>query len=73
MDRKCFALSEENQCNALTVETCPGSTCSFYNTNEQHNESCKKAEDRLAGLNKDRQRYIADKYFKGQMPWQEGR
>ena len=70
MDHKCFARIEENQCNALAVETCTGNTCSFYKTNEQHNESCKKADARLAGLNKERQRYIGDKYFKGQMTWQ---
>ena len=73
MDHKCFALTEESQCNALTVETCTGSTCCFYKTTEEQNESCKKADDRLASLSKDQQSHIALKYYKGRMPWQKGR
>ena len=70
MNHKCFALTAENQCDALTVETCPGSMCSFYKTVEQQNESCRKANARLASLSKEKQIKIALKYYNGQIPWQ---
>ncbi len=71
MNQKCFALIEENQCDILTVEICPGSTCAFYKTIEQQNESCKKVYARLASLSNKKQIKIALKYYMGQIPWQE--
>ena len=71
MNHKCFALTEENQCDALAVETCSGSMCSFYKTVEQQNESCKKVYARLANLSIEKQIKIAIEYYMGQMPWQE--
>ena len=73
MNHKCFALTEENQCDTLTVETCRGSACSFYKTIEQENESSKKVYDRLVRLSKEAQIKIALKYYSGQIPWQEAR
>lgn len=71
MNHKCFALTEENQCDALAVETCSGSMCSFYKTVEQQNESCGKVNAILVSLSKEKQIEIAKKYHMGQMPWQE--
>ena len=71
MNHKCFALTEDNQCDTLAVETCHGSACSFYKTIEQETESGKKAYDRLASLSKEDQIKIALKYYNGQIPWQE--
>ena len=69
MSNRCFALSENNHCRILTVVKCPGSTCSFYKTPEQAEESCRKANARLASLDKVYQKHIADTYYHGKMPW----
>ena len=72
MDHNCFALKEDSSCNALSVEECIGSTCSFYKTIEQYNESCKNADARVASLNEEKQRELAVKYYNGKMPWRAG-
>jgi hypothetical protein len=51
------------------VVKCPGSTCSFYKTPEQAEESRRKANARLASLDKAYQKHIADTYYCGKMPW----
>ena len=71
MDVKCFALFN-NGCRILTVVTCVGSRCSFYKTSDQYEKSRKKANARVAGLDYGRQIEIAQKYYNGKMPWQEG-
>lgn len=70
---KCFALKNNNYCNILTVEKCTGySNCSFFKTEEQAEESNKKANARLASLDKLQQKHISEKYYKGKMPWIKG-
>ena len=72
MSNRCFALTENNRCRILTVVKCPGSSCSFYKTAKQAAESRRKANARLASLDKAYQKHIADTYYHGKMPWLEG-
>lgn len=72
MTDRCFALSSNNRCRILTVLKCPGSSCIFFKTREQAEESHRKANARLASLDKEYQKHIADTYYHGKMPWLEG-
>lgn len=72
MKNKCYAFSGQKQCRILAVKKCTGSSCSFFKTAEQYKESFKKANVRLASLDKEKQKYIAEKYYNGKMPWQKG-
>jgi hypothetical protein len=74
----CFAYSPDgyrhgyyNNCKATINEKCPGEKCPFYRTPEQAQELRRKANARLASLDKTTQRYIAEKYYNGRMPWRE--
>ena len=70
---KCFALKNNMYCKILIVEKCLGySNCSFFKTKEQAEESIKKANARLASLDKLQQKHIADTYYQGKMPWLKG-
>jgi hypothetical protein len=71
MENRCFGLNKYNQCQVLTVVNCPGISCSFYKTPEQAEESRRKANARLASLDKAYQKFIADTYYRGKMPWLE--
>lgn len=55
-------------CKALNVRNCPG--CRFWITGGQQMDSEEKANERLRTLLTEHQRYVADKYYKGRMPWQ---
>ena len=65
----CISQTKVNGCRKLTVDKCTGSTCPFYITKEQSKASRKKADKRLAGLDRVLQLYISDKYYKGKTPW----
>ena len=45
--------------------------CSFYKTEDEQEESRKKVYTRLASLDKEVQRNIADTYYYGKYPWLE--
>jgi len=68
----CFALNKQKGCGILTVQACMGELCPFYKSRERLKKERQKANRRLASLSAIEQRYIADKYFDGKMPWQEG-
>ncbi len=70
MDRICFA-NKGNQCRILTVGKCTGDNCSFFRTSQEQKERIKKANARIASLDKTAQKYIADIYYKGRYPWLE--
>lgn len=72
MENKCYACFGQKQCKILHVKKCTSSRCSFFKTTEHHQESFKMANARLASLDKEQQKYIAQKYYKGKMPWQKG-
>ena len=69
---RCFAL-KRGTCQVLTTwmkKQCDG--CSLHRTKAELDESLRVANMRLASLDKDNQKYIAGKYYDGEMPWLEG-
>lgn len=70
MSKICYA-NKGNQCRILTVARCIGENCSFFKTTEEQKEGQKKANIRIASLDKAVQKYIADTYYKGRYPWLE--
>jgi len=70
--KKCYANKIGNKCKILATNKCFGAECSFYKTHEQHKESCKKSRERLRGLDKLHQQYLADKYYGGKRVWLKG-
>lgn len=71
MRTDCFAL-KNGKCRVLKITGCRnGKPCSFFKTKEQQEEDVKKAYARLALLDKNVQKDIADKYYKGTYPWLE--
>ena len=75
MKEDCFAFKKDKDiCKALNeVECKEGKSCPFYKTKERQSNSIRKAYIRLASLDRVSQKSIADKYCKGQYPWQEGK
>ena len=69
---KCFAYKKKT-CQVLSAwvkQKC--NNCSFYQTKAELAESQRLANARLAGLDKDKQKYIAEAYYKKEMPWLKG-
>lgn len=69
--KKRFAM-EKKTCQATSAwvkQQC--SNCAFYKTQAELDESRLVANMRLASLPKEHQIQIADKYYKGEMPWLE--
>ena len=62
-----------NGCSALIVYKCPGRKCAFFRTPAQARASLRRANARLASLDRTSQEYIAEKYYDGRMPWREGK
>ena len=71
MNERCFAMQRGGKCRALTVN-CPGyAACGFYKPRWKYEKDQRMAYTKLRALPMDRQQEIADKYFKGAMPWRE--
>ncbi len=69
-DKKCFALTEDRQCDALEHSRCIGyKTCPFYKSCAQNDADVQKAYLRIRSLYDPMQMYIADAYYGGHMPW----
>lgn len=74
MAEMCFALKMNHKgrlaCKA-TVNDCDGHNgeCPFYKTPIQHMASNERAYMRIALLPAYQQQAIADKYYRGEMPW----
>lgn len=70
MNEKCFAM-KNGACRAL-VSNCPGyGVCGFYKPRWKYEKDRQLMNARLRVLPMDHQQEIADKYFKGAMPWRE--
>lgn len=69
MKDKCFALGKDDSCIILTVENCEGHSCGFYKTEVQLRQSQQAAYDFIAQKSFNDQRWIAEKYYGGKMPW----
>lgn len=63
MRTDCFAY-KQNSCTALKVKQCEG--CSFYKTKEQYELDRQKALERIRSLDAERQKYILEKYYRGE-------
>ena len=63
MTTQCFALQPDGTCKALTVQHCPGTTCTFYKTKAQQARALKRSERRIARLSARQQAHIREKYF----------
>ena len=69
---KCFALSDNNKCNALNVKKCKGNDkCHFFKTKEQSITERNAAYARISAMPYGRQQYIADTYYAGKFVWKE--
>lgn len=70
MNENCFAMHGNGKCGALTQRRCPGcNRCAFYKTRRQLEKEKQAANEKIRKLPAERQKYIAEKYFGGQMPW----
>lgn len=70
MNEKCFAL-KNGRCRALEGN-CPGyAACGFYRPRWKYELDQKKINVRLSRLPIQKQTEIADKYYKGNMPWRD--
>lgn len=59
-----------SECSALSRFRCKGGKpCSLYQTEDDLERSKQKAIKRLCSLPEDRQTEIADRLFRGHMPW----
>lgn len=62
---------KNGSCRALDGN-CPGyAGCGFYKPRWKYEKDRRLMQVRLRALPLDRQQKIADKYFKGAMPWRE--
>lgn len=68
MEGKCFALKKK-VCQVLTARAPKCNKCSLYQTKAELDESFRVANARLAGLSKDYQNSISNKYYGGEAPW----
>lgn len=71
MNKNCFA-NKSNRCKILNHMQCANTTCSFFKTEDEQEESLNKAYTRIASLDKAIQKSIADTYYNGKMPWVKG-
>lgn len=71
MNKNCFA-NKNNRCKILNSIQCAKTTCSFFKTEEEQEESLNKANAHITSLDKAIQNSIADTYYNGKMPWLKG-
>lgn len=72
LQSKCAWLTDHNRCDILiNRKNCSINSCSFYTIPKRLIESQEKAYERLCSLSYRQQEDIADKYYKGLLPWQK--
>lgn len=72
-DKSCIFFKPSHKCKILVGETCrDAENCCFHKTAEEQAASLAIAYDRLRRLDPAEQQRIADQYYNGKMPWQEG-
>lgn len=65
----CFGMKENGKCTVLSGGICMGTSCGFYKTREEQQESVKKANERLRKLPEHKQEDIAERYYGGKRGW----
>lgn len=69
MNEKCFGMKPSGKCRILNGR-CPGyGACAFYKPRWMYERDLRLAIQRISRMPLDRQRYLADKYYRGTMPW----
>ena len=68
-EENCVSFLGGRGCKRLKVKTCIGTDCSFYRDAVKEKMEQEKADARLRSLPAEVQQHIADKYYKGKMPW----
>ncbi len=73
MDHKaCMFFKEPCYCKILVDGFCINNQCGFFKTRDQQTLSLAQVYERFRNRSPQEQRYIADKYYNGKMPWQRG-
>ena len=71
MNEKCFARQKNGACAAVTCN-CPGyAACVFYKPMWRWKQDQEAHARMLRRLSEERQVCIAEKYYRGRMPWRE--
>jgi hypothetical protein len=65
----CMGLSKTGKCVWLASKACIGKNCRFMRSEEECRNSLMYTFQRLASLDDEKQRYIAEKYYRGRKPW----
>lgn len=72
MKDKCFGMNVRGNCTCLASKECVGfDVCPFYKSRAKAEADREKADARLRSLSAEHQTAIADKYYRGMMPWRE--
>ena len=69
MNITCFANDPIKGCMILTDNSFCGANCPFHKTVSEVKAARKSANQRLANLPEERQKYIAENYYSGKHPW----
>lgn len=70
MNDKCFGMNARGNCTCLSSKACAGfDVCPFYKSRAKAEADREKANARLRSMPAEHQTAIADKYYKGNMPW----
>lgn len=67
----CIALSETGKCKWLGIIQCKGKECTFQKTEEDICQEKKHVLKRIAELEERKQVRIAQRYYRGNRPWNE--
>lgn len=62
--------NKKRSCGALTKRICEKGECRFYKNRQIEKKAQNDVYERLRGLSKDLQQYIAFKYYDNKMPWE---
>lgn len=71
MRSRCFALLDDFGCDALSIRKCMGTGCSFYKSIDQAEMDKVRSYRKIAKMKPMMQRYVSEKYFDNQKPWEE--
>ena len=72
MNEKCFALRKQLKCAATCYERCIGYlNCPLHKPIWKQEESIQKSYQRFNQMPLYEQMAIADKYYRGKMPWRD--
>lgn len=69
----CVALSDLKKCKRLTTLVCDIKKCPFKQDYDEETDSIHQAYERISRLDDNIQARIANKYYKGNMPWKNNK